>query len=85
MSTDAIILTDAQDRVMRHALGLVRSKLPYRNGFMAPVGHAERGVCEVLVGLGLMSCSEPYFFVTSRGFQLMFGRNWEKMKARAEE
>lgn len=83
--SDVIVLTDAQDQVMRHALGLDHRAVPYRNGFMAPLGHADREVCEVLVSVGLMSSTAPYFFVTSRGFQLMFGRDWAKMKARAEE
>lgn len=82
--SSVVELTDAQDHVLRHALGLDWSERPYRNGFKAPLGHAERGVCEVLVDVGLMGLAHDCFFVTDRGFQVIFGRDWKAMKARAE-
>lgn len=85
MSTEAIELTESQLQVLKHALGVDWSTLPYRNGFKAPEGHADRGTCESLVVIGLMSRTETVYFVTNRGFQVMFGAGWRAMKARAEE
>jgi hypothetical protein len=85
MIADAIVLTESQRHVMEHALGLDWRPLPYRNGFMASSDHADRGTCEELVAMGLMEFAVTTFFVTDRGYQLMFGREWETMKARAEK
>jgi hypothetical protein len=63
--------TERTLHILRHALGLDRSKLPYRNQFIA--GPADVADCRELVQRGLMSeaadqgCVDPCFCVTEAG------------------
>ena len=73
-------LTDRHVHVMRHALGLGRSKKPYRNHYSASPGHHSWKEVEELVALGLMEKAgaiddrrDSVFVVTAIGQQLVGG------------
>jgi len=81
-------LSPSQIHVMKHALGLDWSDSPYRNGFLAPVGHHNRSDCEALEKFGIMERNEvsgAWFSVNERGLKFMFGHlGWKAAKKRIE-
>ncbi len=60
-------------RILRHALGLDRSKTSYRNWYDAPPDHYQRKYCEVAVTLRLMTYEKQYeiFRVTRLGRKVL--------------
>lgn len=73
-------VTDAQRRILRHALGLAsgRPSVEYRNHFVTGPGTDDYQDCQALVRLGLMAVragseltgGSPCFFVTEAGRQV---------------
>ena len=54
MAADEHGLSEGEIHVLKHTLGLDRSKKPYRNYFVAGGGHHEQPMIDALVERGLM-------------------------------
>lgn len=68
-------MTNDQIEILRHALGLDRSRRSTRNYFVTGPGSTDYPICQSLVDAGLMQCrcgnaitgGDPVFFVTDDG------------------
>lgn len=61
-------VTSKEERIIRHSLGLCRSKTPYRNRFVAGPGHADEPELNSLVSKGLMVKSPDPFDEINESF-----------------
>lgn len=67
-------MDDAEEKVIKGALGLWYAKKPYRSHYRAPSAGSHRALIERMVTKGLMEQAEPgsdYFYVTKAGAAAM--------------
>ena len=68
------MLDEAEEKVLRGALGLWYAKKPYRSHYRAPASGAHREMIEAMAVKGLMEQAEPgspWFYVTEAGAAAM--------------
>ena len=64
-------MTDRQEAILRHALGLDKSEKPFRNHYLAPHDSTNYADCCALVDLGFMGRGlyDGFFHVTEDGYK----------------
>lgn len=66
-------ITERQREILRHTLGLNRSRKAYRNHFAVSPGSPDHDECRILQSAGFMECIDPElapllcFYATEKG------------------